>query len=145
MRSLSLEELWRSAEPFGEDFDGTPCMYLPHKPRNTGYVTLSWRMKQRLAHRVTYEYLIGPIPEGLELDHKCRNPACVNPWHLEPVTTAVNVLRGVGPTAVNAAKAVCVRGHAFAGANLRIAMDGSRICRECCRAHAARYRAQGRH
>jgi hypothetical protein len=46
------------------------------------------------SHRVTYELLVGPIPEGLELDHTCRNTGCVNPAHLEPVTHAENIRRG---------------------------------------------------
>ena len=47
-----------------------------------------------LAHRVYYERHVGPVPEGLELDHLCRNPGCVNPEHLEPVTHAENIRRG---------------------------------------------------
>lgn len=53
------------------------------------------KRRQLPAHRVYYERLVGPIPPGLQLDHLCRNPACVNPAHLEPVTTAVNVQRGL--------------------------------------------------
>jgi hypothetical protein len=49
----------------------------------------------RLAHVVSYETFIGPIPKGLELDHLCRNTHCVNPWHLEPVTHLVNMRRGI--------------------------------------------------
>ena len=47
-----------------------------------------------IAHRFAYEELVGPIPDGLHLDHLCRQPKCVNPWHLEPVTPLVNVRRG---------------------------------------------------
>lgn len=51
--------------------------------------------KTALAHRVYYERLVGPIPDGLQLDHLCRNHACVNPEHLEPVTNRENVIRGI--------------------------------------------------
>ena len=47
-----------------------------------------------LAHRVTYEHFVGPIPGGLDIDHLCRTPPCCNPTHLEPVTRSVNNLRG---------------------------------------------------
>ncbi len=62
------------------------------------------------AHRWAYEWVVGPIPDGLQLDHLCRNRRCVNPEHLEPVTQRVNVLRGVGPAALNAGKTHCYRG-----------------------------------
>lgn len=67
------------------------------------------------AHRYAYEQLIGPIPEGLTLDHLCRNRLCVNPKHLEPVTHAVNILRGQGTSARNAQKTHCVHGHECGG------------------------------
>jgi hypothetical protein len=69
--------------------------------------------KVRLAHRVIYEYLVGPIPDGLSIDHLCRVRHCVNPAHLEPVTHRENVLRGQAPTAVNGRKTRCKRGHEF--------------------------------
>src|SRR5687767_10789272 len=58
----------------------------------------------RRAHRVAFEIFRGPIPDGLELDHLCRVKACVNPWHLEPVTHAENMLRGDGWGSQNASK-----------------------------------------
>lgn len=89
------------------------------------------------AHRVAYELLVGPIPDGLQLDHVtawgCTSKACVNPAHLEPVTNRVNVLRGVGPTAQNAAKTHCFRGHPFDDENTQVRRDGHRRCRECIR------------
>jgi hypothetical protein len=64
-----------------------------------------------LVHRVVYEWLVGPIPQGLTIDHLCRNPRCVRPSHLEPVTNIVNVMRGVSPAAQNARKTHCHKGH----------------------------------
>jgi hypothetical protein len=63
----------------------------------------------RRAHRVAYELFVGPVPEGLVLDHLCRNRACVNPGHLEPVSIAENTLRGVVARRTGA----CVNGHAW--------------------------------
>jgi len=94
------------------------------------------------AHRWSYETFVGPIPEGLHLDHLCRNRACVNPDHLEPVTIRENLLRGVGPSATNARKTACPQGHPLAGANLYVNPNNSqRSCRECGRERqAAKYR-----
>lgn len=70
---------------------------------------------------------------GLQLDHLCRNIACANPEHLEPVTQRENVLRGVGPTAINAAKTTCIHGHSLADAYINPS-SGSRMCRACMEA-----------
>lgn len=87
-----------------------------------------------LAHRFAYERLIGPIPDGMELDHLCRNRACVNVFqHLEIVTPAVNRNRGVGFAGVNARKDACYKGHPFDLFNTRITVTGGRFCRECRR------------
>lgn len=83
------------------------------------------------AHRLAYELLIGPIPDGLTLDHLCRVTRCVNPSHLEPVTDRVNILRGNAPPSRNARKSHCLRGHLFDEANTRIRPNGARICRAC--------------
>lgn len=81
-------------------------------------------------HRVAYVSLMGPIPEGKELDHLCRVRNCVNPWHLEPVTHRENILRSpTHPAAVNARKTECVRGHSLADAY--IDYKGGRRCRVC--------------
>lgn len=83
-------------------------------------------------HRYVYEQLVGPIPEGLDLDHLCRNRACVNPIHLEPVTRGENLRRGY-LAEPRSAKTHCIRGHAFDAANTRISKAGKRQCRSCDR------------
>ena len=97
------------------------------------------------AHRVSYELHTGPIPVGLEIDHKCRVRCCVNPDHLEAVTHQENVRRGIAGDVAGArerAKTHCKYGHPFSGENLRPKSGGKghRRCRECGRIRAAKMR-----
>lgn len=86
--------------------------------------------RMRSVHRIVYENRVGPIDEGLVLDHMCRRPRCVNPEHLEPVTQRVNNHRG----ATNAAKTHCSQGHPYNGDNLYYCPPDRRRCRACDRA-----------
>jgi HNH endonuclease len=95
--------------------------------------------KLRRAPRVSHELFVGPIPDGATIDHLCRTPLCVNPNHLEAVSVRENILRGESPTALNARKTECKRGHALLGANVLIEKKG-RWCRECRRASDRRRR-----
>lgn len=63
------------------------------------------------AHRLAYEMVIGPIPEGMQLDHLCRVRHCVNPAHLEPVTNRENALRGMAPSIIARRTGKCSNGH----------------------------------
>ena len=83
-----------------------------------------------VAHRIAYETWVGPVPEGLQLDHLCRVRSCINPAHLEPVTQGENNRRGVGWAGLNARRMTCKRGHPFDEANTYV-WRNSRICRAC--------------
>lgn len=89
------------------------------------------RVRRDMAHRVSYEAFVWPIPAGLDIDHLCRVRHCVNPTHLEVVTRQVNLLRGIGHTAKNAAKTECPRGHEYTPENTLRSRSGSRECRKC--------------
>jgi hypothetical protein len=93
----------------------------------------------KLAHRWTWETLVGPIPDGLDLDHLCRNRACVNPDHLEPVTRRENLLRGATRTAAAAAATHCPANHPYDEANTGYQNGGDRYCRVCKRARMREY------
>jgi len=106
-----------------------------------GYNALG-RNITRYVHRFVYEYEVGPIPDDLVLDHLCRVTNCCNPAHLEPVTPAINVERGVGPTATRGRQTHCTNGHPLSGSNLYVTSRGYRECRTCStqRARARRER-----
>ena len=96
-----------------------------------GYGLAQWREDghgvYRGAHRVMYELLVGEIPEGLDLDHLCRNPPCCNPAHLEPVTRKENVARGIG----HGSETHCPAGHPYTSGNIYPRKGGGRRCRAC--------------
>jgi hypothetical protein len=111
----------------------------------TGYGVLSINGRETYAHRLSYEIAYGEIPDGLVTDHLCRVRLCVRPDHLEAVTTRENVMRGVGPTAINAQKTRCPKGHELTEANTyrrRDTKNGLRQCLTCRNESNARSNAK---
>lgn len=106
-----------------------------------GYPFVTVEGETRTAHRAVYEHMLGPIPKGMELDHLCRNPQCVNPRHMEPVTPRENNMRSSSPAALAARKTHCVRGHPLSGDNVTlIERQGGRVDRRCKTCHRERQR-----
>lgn len=138
-RRLNLwERFWSRAH---EREDG--CWIWDGTVDRLGYGWISYESRLRLVHRYAYEMLVEPIPDGMSIDHLCRNRDCVNPAHMEVVTHKENVHRGVGPTAINAAKTHCKRGHEFTEANTYIIPStGSRVCKVCRNEYARRRHGQ---
>ncbi|WP_414714401.1 HNH endonuclease signature motif containing protein [Sphingobium sp.] len=100
------------------------------------------RASRGKVHTAIYKREVGPIPDGLELDHLCRNPPCCNPAHLEPVTRRVNVERQ--PKVIEARAAPkCRNGHLWSDENTyRRPANGSRVCRACTRISVQKYQAR---
>lgn len=91
----------------------------------------------RIAHRFAFEHFIGPVRDGLVLDHLCRNRACVNPDHLDPVSQRENLMRGDTIPAKRAAQTHCKHGHEFTADNIyRHPTRGTRHCRACQKSKA---------
>lgn len=109
----------------------------------SGYIDEIFRMLS--AHKLIYEAVLGKVPSGMHLDHLCRNRSCVNPAHMEIVTPRENILRGIGPSAVNALKTRCKRGHPLQGENLYVDRRGKRECRNCRFKAVANYRRRQAH
>ena len=132
------ERFWSKVE------QGNDCWIWTGVPNGDGYGNFWNGESWSRAHRWSYEQMVGPIPEGLVIDHLCRVRNCVNPAHLEPVTQSVNFLRGDGPRAAaarNAMRTRCKHGHPLWGENLYVRPStGHRYCRTCQRSKLREFR-----
>jgi hypothetical protein len=109
-----------------------------------GYGTMQANHKKIHVHRFSYEHFVGPIPEGLTVDHVCHNAnpdcrggrdcqhrRCIRPDHLEPVPDRINLIRGNSPFVLNSRKTHCKHGHEYSEVNTYVARRGTRHCRTC--------------
>jgi hypothetical protein len=122
-------ELWRKRATTNEQ----GCWLWSGRLNPNGYAHTRIQYRMKYVHRLSYEHYVGPIPEGLGLDHLCRNRSCFNPAHLEPVTALENSRRGVWVPRTH-----CPAGHPYAGDNLRIRMwngKPQKYCVVCLKRH----------
>ena len=129
----AVERFWRKVDRSDE------CWMWTGGKNGTGYGRFTVDNRTVYPHRFSYETFVGPIPDGLILDHLCRNRACVRPDHLEPVTYAENIRRGVK---WQLTKTHCPQGHPYDEANTGTNAQGHRRCLACHRACEARRRQE---
>lgn len=131
------------------------CWFWTGYVQSNGYPKFRFGGRSSYAHRFSYLMHCGTIPEGLQLDHLCRTPTCVNPAHLEAVTNRENTVRGLAPVraavsirsgvaqkaaaAWARAKTVCAQGHPYDETNTRFSTRGTRRCAQCARDRAREF------
>lgn len=133
-KGISPESCWHWQGTI--DQDGYSRFWVGSRTNNS--------RRSLLAHRLAYEWLIGPIPPKLTIDHLCNTRNCVNPAHMRPVPIGDNVLRGNSIQGQNKRKTHCKRGHPLKGRFLQVVRRGryiERHCRECKRLWMAEHRA----
>jgi hypothetical protein len=114
------DRFWSKVDKSGE------CWLWTASKKYKDYGQFWYKGRNDFAHRVAYELCKGAIPDGLQIDHLCRNPSCVNPDHLEAVTQRENILRGEGLSAQRARQTHCKRGHLLSEGK-------GRTCKVCVR------------
>jgi hypothetical protein len=134
-REKTLEErFWEKVDRRGPDECWLWRGASKTTPSGAKYGVFWNKIRQIGAYCFAYELLVGPILSGLTIDHLCRNPLCVNPRHLEPVTMKTNLLRGMGIGARNARKTHCPMGHPYDEENTHHGKKSvARTCRTCMR------------
>lgn len=133
MKQVNLDDCWLFAKSLSPK--GYGLIYKNNDP-------------SQYAHRVMYENMVGPIPEGFVTDHLCRITRCINPDHLEPVTPKENLYRGFAPSSLNRFKTHCPFGHPLSGDNLYIQKSKNgkvqRRCKGCMYPRMRKYYAEAR-
>ncbi len=130
--SILEKRFWAKVEPMMDD---RGCWEWAGSLSSGGYATFFLgRNKYDFGHRVSYRIHKGDIPQGLHIDHLCRNRSCVNPAHLEAVTQRVNNFRSDSPTTRNLQKTTCPNGHPYS----HVLKNGWRHCRVCHNASCLR-------
>jgi len=137
-----------AADRFDAQYEPEPnsgCWFWTGARGRTGYGRFAWDGHDGYAHRAAYERFVDFVPEGLDLDHRCRVRSCVNPAHLEPVTRRENLLRSeLTRTSINAKATACPHGHSYNAINTRFEPDGHRRCRYCSNANVKRWKQRRR-
>ena len=134
------ERLWKRVRKTRRCWLWTGGKIPPKRGRTAGYGVVWKDGRTKYVHRVAYELLVGPIPNGLTIDHMCGNPLCVKPTHLQPLPIRDNILRGTNPAAENARKAHCKRGHPFDATTPGRYGRPDRACRTCQRLSYRKHR-----
>ena len=158
-RSANPHPAWQRVLARSDYDEATGCFRYGGQLTN-GYGRVQERRASRLAHRVIFAALVGPIPDGLHVGHRCHDLAvevgsceggtsclhrrCVLPAHLEVQTQRVNTLAGLSFSAKYARATACPAGHPWDGPNMYLNTAGARVCRTCKNAHKAAYRLRAR-
>jgi len=128
------------------EMDENKCWIWMGELKERDYGKVGLRGSTWLVHRMIYELFVGPIPPGYVVDHRCRNPRCCNPEHLEAVPPRENARRAVPNRPPKRPPSThCRRGHALIGDNLLVTHSGTRtlrLCRTCQRERGRRYKAR---